>query len=110
MRICRRNLERIGEAQAYELSKRLRYSQKSVQTPLGVATANTYDDDIVLATVFRAGLPLHQGFLHVFDKAENAFVSAYPGDNEERRKAFALKAAPLRKKITVMKTATEKLL
>ena len=73
----RRNLERIGEAQAYELSKRLRYSQKSVQTPLGVATANTYDDDIVLATVFRAGLPQHQGFLHVFDKAENAFVSAY---------------------------------
>ena len=73
----RRNLERIGEMQAYEISKWLGYSQKLVQTPLGVATANTPDDSIVLATVFRAGLPLHQGFLNVFDHAENAFVSAY---------------------------------
>ena len=73
----RRNLERIGEMQAYEISKWLGYSQKFVQTPLGVATANTPDDSIVLATVFRAGLPLHQGFLNVFDHAENAFVSAY---------------------------------
>lgn len=73
----RRNLERIGEAQAYELSRMLSYSQKFVQTPLGTATVNTHDDDIVLATVFRAGLPLHQGFLNVFDQAENAFVSAY---------------------------------
>ena len=73
----RRNLERIGEMQAYEISKWLGYSQKFVQTPLGVAIANTPDDSIVLATVFRAGLPLHQGFLNVFDHAENAFVSAY---------------------------------
>ena len=73
----RRNLERIGEMQAYEISKWLGYSQKFVQTPRGVATANTPDDSIVLATVFRAGLPLHQGFLNVFDHAENAFVSAY---------------------------------
>ena len=73
----RRNLERIGEAQAYELSRMLSYSDKKVQTPLGVATASTYDDQVVLATVFRAGLPLHQGFLNVFDTAENAFVSAY---------------------------------
>ena len=73
----RRNLERIGEAQAYELSRMLNYSEKKVQTPLGVAAANTFDDQVVVATVFRAGLPLHQGFLNVFDKAENAFVSAY---------------------------------
>ena len=73
----RRNLERIGEAQAYELSRMLNYSEKKVQTPLGVAAANTFDDQVVVATVFRAGLPMHQGFLNVFDKAENAFVSAY---------------------------------
>ena len=55
----------------------LNYSEKKVQTPLGVAAANTFDDQVVVATVFRAGLPMHQGFLNVFDKAENAFVSAY---------------------------------
>ncbi len=73
----RRNLERIGELQAYEISKTLKYSVKSVQTPLGIAQANTPDDNIVIGTVFRAGLPQHQGFLNVFDKAGNAFVSAY---------------------------------
>ena len=73
----RRNLERIGEIQAYEISKSLVYSQKFVQTPLGVAVANTHDDQVVLGTVFRAGLPQHQGFLNFFDRAENAFVSAY---------------------------------
>ena len=73
----RRNLERIGEIQAYEISKTLTYSTKEVQTPLGVANACTADDDVVIGTVFRAGLPLHQGFLNVFDRAGNAFVSAY---------------------------------
>ncbi|MCF0195907.1 MAG: uracil phosphoribosyltransferase, partial [Bacteroidaceae bacterium] len=73
----RRNIERIGQIQAYEISKQLSYSQKFVNTPLGVATANTHDDTVVLGTVFRAGLPLHQGFLSFFDQAENAFVSAY---------------------------------
>lgn len=73
----RRNLERIGWIEAYEISKHLVYSQKFVQTPLDMATANTHDDKIVLGTVFRAGLPLHDGFLSVFDRAENAFVSAY---------------------------------
>lgn len=73
----RRNLERIGEIQAYEISKHMAYSQKFVETPLGTAVANTPDDRVVLATVFRAGLPLHQGFLNIFDRAENAFVSAY---------------------------------
>ena len=73
----RRNLERIGEMMAFEISKTLNYSYKSVQTPLGTATANTPDDRLVIGTVFRAGLPLHTGFLNVFDKADNAFVSAY---------------------------------
>lgn len=73
----RQNIIRIGHAMAYEVSKSLSYSEKNVQSPLAEAVANTYDDDIVLATVFRAGLPLHQGFLDVFDRAGNAFVSAY---------------------------------
>ena len=73
----RRNIERIGELMAYELSTELTYSVKPVQTPLGLAEASTPDDDLVIATVFRAGLPLHQGFLNVFDRAGNAFVSAY---------------------------------
>lgn len=73
----RRNIERIGELMAYEMSRTLTYSAKAVQTPLGVAEARTPDDNLVIATVFRAGLPLHQGFLHVFDRADNAFVSAY---------------------------------
>lgn len=73
----RQNVIRIGHAMAYEVSKSLSYSQKFVETPLASAVANTPDDDIVIATVFRAGLPLHQGFLDVFDRAGNAFVSAY---------------------------------
>ena len=73
----RRNLERIGEIMAYEVSKRLVYNQKEVQTPLGVSKINIPEEDIVLATVFRAGLPLHQGFHNYFDHCENAFVSAY---------------------------------
>ena len=73
----RRNIERIGELMAYEMSKELTYSVKPVQTPLGMAEVCTPDGDVVIGTVFRAGLPLHMGFLHVFDKAGNAFVSAY---------------------------------
>ena len=73
----RRNIERIGEIMAYEMSKELAYSEKQVQTPLGIAPVSTFDDDVVIATVFRAGLPLHAGFLNVFDRADNAFVSAY---------------------------------
>lgn len=73
----RYNLQRIGQMMAYEVSKTLAYSVKSVQTPLGIAEASTHDDSIVLGTIFRAGLPFHQGFLDVFDDADNAFVSAY---------------------------------
>lgn len=73
----RHNLERIGQMMAYEVSQRLTYSTKEVQTPLGIAQASTPDNALVVATVFRAGLPLHTGFLNVFDRADNAFVSAY---------------------------------
>lgn len=73
----RRNIERIGELMAYEMSRTLCYSAKRVETPLGTARVRTPDDELVVATVFRAGLPLHQGFLNVFDRAGNAFVSAY---------------------------------
>lgn len=75
--LFRRNIQRIGNAMAYEISKTLSYSTKQIETPLGIAPTNTPDDDVVLATIFRAGLPFHQGFLDVFDKADNAFVSAY---------------------------------
>lgn len=73
----RHNLTRIGQLMAYEVSKTLRYSEKKVKTPLGTAKASTHDDDVVIGTIFRAGLPFHQGFLDVFDEAGNAFVSAY---------------------------------
>jgi uracil phosphoribosyltransferase len=79
----RRNIERIGEVMAIEVSKTLNYKQTDVQTPLGVAQVNTISDNIVLATILRAGLPLHQGFLNIFDHAENAFLSAYRRVNAE---------------------------
>ena len=73
----RQNIIRIGHAMAYEISKSLDYKDIEVETPLAKTVASVPADDIVLATVFRAGLPLHQGFLDVFDDAGNAFVSAY---------------------------------
>jgi len=73
----RRNLERIGEVFAYEISKELNYSAKSIQTPLGIASCNTIDDSVVLASIMRAGLPLHNGMLSLLDKSQNAFIAAY---------------------------------
>lgn len=73
----RRNLERIGEIMAYNISRTLHYSKVDVQTPLATAKCLKLDEQLVLATIFRAGLPFHQGFLNFFDHAENAFVSAY---------------------------------
>lgn len=73
----RQNIVRIGHVEAYEISKFLTYSNKTIQTPLDTCEVNTCDDQIVVGTVFRAGLPLHQAFLDIFDKAGNAFVSAY---------------------------------
>lgn len=72
--LFRGNLERIGHAMAYELSRTLNYSLKEVQTPLGVKPVPTYDDHIVVGTVLRAGLAFHQGFLDVFDQADAGFV------------------------------------
>jgi uracil phosphoribosyltransferase len=72
----RKNIERIGEIMSYEISKTLRYKTINVQTPLGVKSVSVPDEQIVLATILRAGLPFHQGFLSYFDKAENAFISA----------------------------------
>jgi uracil phosphoribosyltransferase len=73
----RRNLERLGEIFAYEISKGLEYIDLEVTTPLGIAQTTTLKNQPVIATILRAGLPVHQGLLNYFDKAENAFVSAY---------------------------------
>lgn len=73
----RLNLDRIGEIMAYEISKRLNYNDVEIETPLGISKCQDIADKIVLATILRAGLPLHHGFLNFFDHAENAFVSAY---------------------------------
>lgn len=73
----RRNLERVGEIFAYEISRTMEYSSRQVSTPLGIAEADIYDDNVVVATILRAGLPLHQGILNYFDDAQNAFVAAY---------------------------------
>lgn len=73
----RRNLERLGEIMAYEISKTLKYKAIEITTPLDKAKCNVIDEQIVLGTIFRAGVPFHQGFLCYFDDAENAFVSAY---------------------------------
>lgn len=73
----RRNLERIAEVLGYELSKQLEYETVEVTTPLGEASVDMLKQQPVLATILRAGLPMHQGLLNVFDRAESAFVSAY---------------------------------
>lgn len=73
----RRNIERIGEILSYEISKRISYQNKNIQTPLGQASLMVPSSPIVISTILRAGLPFHQGFLNYFDHAENAFVSAY---------------------------------
>lgn len=73
----RRNLERIGEVAAYEISKGMKFVEKEVQTPMGFATCEVLEEQPVLTTILRAGLALHNGLLSYFDKADNAFVSAY---------------------------------
>lgn len=73
----RRNIERIGEVLSYEMSKILSSDLISVETPLGISQINTPKDDIVICSILRAGLPFHNGILNYFDKAENAFISAY---------------------------------
>ena len=73
----RRNMERIGEIAAYEISKKFQYVNREVVTPLGIANVMLPSVEPVLATILRAGLPLHQGLLNYFDYADNAFISAY---------------------------------
>lgn len=73
----RKNIERVGEVLGYELSKTLNYKNKKVTTPFGYKTVIIPQNNLVLCSVLRAGLPLHQGLLNYFDKAENAFISAY---------------------------------
>lgn len=75
--LFRRNLRRLGLIMAYEISKKLRYRQIQTTTPLGTAECLTLQDPIVLATILRAGIPMHEGMLDVFDLAQNAFISAY---------------------------------
>ncbi|MBC7494796.1 MAG: uracil phosphoribosyltransferase [Flavobacterium sp.] len=73
----RKNIERIGEIMAYELSKTLAYKKIDVQTPLAIKSTTTLADNVVLCSILRAGLALHTGFMNIFDAAENGFVSAY---------------------------------
>lgn len=79
----RRNLERIGEVAALEISKKLATTSREIQTPLGISLSTVLKDQPVLATILRAGLPLHQGLLNYFDKADNAFISAYRKHNRD---------------------------
>ena len=73
----RKNMERIGEIMAYEISKKLRYNNIAITTPLGIKNTSEIAEEIVLCSILRAGLTLHQGFLNYFDAAENGFISAY---------------------------------
>ena len=73
----RRNIERIGEIFAYEISKKMEYENTGISTPLGTSTESLMKENPVLATILRAGLPLHQGFLNYFDSSDNCFISAY---------------------------------
>ena len=79
----RHNLERIAEVAAYEISKVLPFVETEVETPLGTATSKVLKDQPVLATILRAGLPMHNGLLNYFDKADNAFISAYRKHNPD---------------------------
>lgn len=73
----RKNLERLGEIIAYEISKNLTYSKEEIETPLGISKMLTLDEQPVLITIIRAGLPFHQGFLNVFDHADSGFIAAF---------------------------------
>jgi uracil phosphoribosyltransferase len=93
----RKNIERIGEIMAYELSKNLEYKAIDVQTPLGIKHTTTIADNVVLCSILRAGLALHTGFMNIFDNAENGFVSAYrhhPNNDEFFEILVEYQAAP----------------
>ncbi len=101
----RRNLERIGEIFAYEISKSLEYKEEIITTPLGTENINILQDNIVLATVLRAGLPLHQGLLNYFDYAQNAFVGSfrkYHKDNSFEIKSGYLSSPNIEDKFLIL--------
>ena len=89
----RRNLERVGEVFAYEISKTLEYKPKEVETPLGIAECQLCEQPIVLSTIMRAGLRFHQGLLNYFDGAENAFIAAYRKYSKENKFKIQLEYA-----------------
>lgn len=93
----RRNIERIGEVLGYELSKELTYAPKLIETPLGHQKMEIHQDQLVLCSILRAGLPLHQGLLNYFDTAENGFISAFrkhEGDEDDFEVIVKYFAAP----------------
>lgn len=92
----RRNLERIGEVLAYEISKTLDFEPEEITTPLGVSNSNLLVEQPVIASILRAGLTMHNGILNIFDKAENAFISAYrrPTGTDEIDVKVEYKACP----------------
>jgi uracil phosphoribosyltransferase len=101
----RRNLERAGEIMAYEISRTLHYEKRLVETPLGEAEVALPDDQIVIATILRAGIPFHQGFLNYFDDAQNAFVSAfrkYSKDDAFKVKVEYISSAELTDKVLIL--------
>ena len=101
----RRNVERIGEILAYELSKTINYKKGTVNTPMGKAEIFFPDEDIVICSILRAGLPLHTGILNYFDTAENTFISAYRhhiSDNEFEIKVEYLASPSLEGKILIL--------
>jgi uracil phosphoribosyltransferase len=100
----RRNLERTGEIFAYEISRELSYEPAQVYTPLGIADVALPVNSVVLATVLRAGLPLHQGMLNYFDNAENAFISAYRKHGKDNKLSVQVEliASPSTEKKTLI--------
>lgn len=93
----RRNIERIGEIMAYEISKTLKYKPIEIQTPLGIKKSALISDQIVLCNILRAGLSMHIGFLNYFDKADNGFISAFrhhPNNDDEFEIVVEYQAIP----------------
>jgi len=101
----RRNIERIGEVLGYELSKSLSYNTVDVKTPLGISKCNVPEEDVVICSILRAGLPLHQGLLNYFDGAENTFISAYRhqiSETEFEIKVEYLASPSLKNKVLIL--------
>jgi len=101
----RRNIERVGEVLGYELSKSLAYNSVAINTPLGTSNCDLPKEDVVICSILRAGLPLHQGLLNYFDSAENTFISAYrhhTSENEFEIKVEYLASPSLENKTLIL--------